>query len=101
MYTQDVYDKTTALRLMSHAEFESYVEDIVKETIYLAVNKWNECGIVSVPIACIVASFETTDRINSFPKDPNKPRPPAVSTYINKSYVHFKHNIDGNNGIRT
>lgn len=100
-YSQAVYDKTTAYRLMSHAEFESYVEDIVKETVDLAVERWNKLGIVSIPVACIVASFETTERINSFPKDPKKPRPPAISTYINKSHVHFKHHIDGNNGIRT
>lgn len=99
-YAQTVYDKTTAFRLMSHAEFESYLEDIVKQTVDVALARWMADRTASVPILCIVASFEGKDKVNSFSDDPNKTRPPSISTFVNKCYAHFEHNIGNNNGIR-
>ena len=99
-YAQGVYDKTTAFRLMSHAEFESYLENIIKDVVDLAIERWRVDHVISIPILCIIASFEGKDRINSFSDDITKPKPPTLLTLTNKCYAHFEHNIGNNNGIR-
>lgn len=99
-YEPAVYDRATAYRLMVHSEFESFAEDIVKVTVDEALAAWRTGKKVTLPIVCIVASYEGAEKINAFPKDQNK-RPPTVNTFINKCHSHFEHNIGNNNGIRT
>ena len=100
-YDQDVYDRTTAFRIMAHAEFESYLEDIITETVEAAIQQWNLSKAASVPLLCILSSFEGTDRINAFKGYAGSRRPPTLATIVQKAFIHFKHNIGNNNGIRT
>ena len=100
-YTQHIYDRTTAYRLLAHAEFESFIEDIIKYTVKISLDKWSSHRVVSLPLVCISASYEGSDRINAFTDNKMKKFPLSINTYINKAYSHFEHNIGNNNGIRT
>lgn len=100
-YDQDIYDRTTAFRIMAHAEFESFLEDIITETVEAAINQWNLSKAASVPLLCILSSFEEVDRINAFKGYAANKRPPTLTTLVHKAFTHFKHNVGNNNGIRT
>lgn len=100
-YDQEIYDKTTAFRLLVHSEFESFAEDIVTDIVGKAMVVWNSSGKTTIPILCILASYDGVERINKFVDNQTKKRPITINTLIHKSFKHFEYNVTSNNGIRT
>ena len=100
-YSQSVLDRARAFRVLAHAEFESFVEDIVSLYVTKAVGQWNSSKKVSLPLLCILGSYPGNELISNFPKDTSKPGPISLSTLLNKAHAHFKKTTGDNNGIRS
>ncbi len=98
-YAQPVIDRARAFRLLVHAEFESYIEDIVQESVEKAIQKWTRSGKITTPILAITASYEGVDRINDF-SNYQKKQPPTITTIVHKAKIHFEYNKSQNHGIR-
>lgn len=58
-YSSAIYDRTRAFRVLSHAEFESFVEDRALEVIDQAYENWQERGVVSTSLLAVVAYRES------------------------------------------
>jgi hypothetical protein len=99
-YNQATLDKARGFRLLAHAEFESFLEDIIRLYVAKSVMAWNTRKKTSTPLLCILASYPGAELINNYSKYPAK-TPITLSTLINKSFVHFEHNVTNNNGVRT
>ncbi len=54
-YSQLIYTKTLAYRILAHAGFESYFEDRVSEVYLTAINNWQNYGKVSKVIPALLA----------------------------------------------
>ena len=54
-YTDRQFDRARAFRLLAHAEFEWYLEEIAFETANKAVNDWQQRGVVTKALLAMVA----------------------------------------------
>lgn len=100
-YEQPIFDRATAYRLLVHAEFESFIEDIIKETVQTSFDKWRSEKKVSLPLVCMISSYEGHERINNFTDNQLNSKPITLMTLLHKAFRHFEHNITSNNSIRT
>lgn len=98
-YDPAVLDQTTAYRVLVHAEFESFLEDIVRMTVTEALSKWNTAKTVCLPLVCLIGCYDGSEKLDAFTLSSR--RPLTISTLLNKAHVHFNHKIDNNNSIRT
>ena len=54
-YTDRQFDRVRAFRLLAHAEFEWYLEEITFETANKAFDDWQMRGVVTAPLLAMVA----------------------------------------------
>lgn len=58
-YTQRQLDLTRAYRLLAHAEIESFIEDISRETVIAKIREWKSSRKASDLIICFLASYHS------------------------------------------
>ncbi|MFC9425380.1 HEPN domain-containing protein [Streptomyces sp. NPDC056987] len=63
LYDENVYELTRAFRVLTHAEFESFIEDRVIEVVDDAVSGWKSSGVISTSLLAIMAHRESTSPI--------------------------------------
>jgi len=95
-YGRDTLDRARAFRVLMHAEIESYVEDMVLEAAQKAFAAWRSSGSVSVPLASLLASFDTSKP--GFPEAIGAK--PFVRTRVGNILAQFEAKIRANHGIR-
>jgi len=68
-YTDIQMDHARGYRLLAHAEIESYLEDVSRETVTNAIREWKKSGISSKPLIAFLAayhsSWSTSDQISN------------------------------------
>ena len=68
-YTDLQMDHARGYRLLAHAEIESYLEDVSRETVTNAIREWKKSGISSKPLIAFLAayhsSWSTSDQISN------------------------------------
>ncbi|EEJ0288678.1 hypothetical protein S490_003051 [Salmonella enterica subsp. enterica] len=52
-------DMAKGYRLLTHAEFESYLEDISKDTVLYALNQWKRNKVPSMTIVSFLAAYHS------------------------------------------
>lgn len=57
-YTKRQIDRARAFRLLAHAEIEWYLEEVVVETANTAFSIWQQRGLITEPLVCMVAFME-------------------------------------------
>ncbi|MFG3584245.1 HEPN domain-containing protein [Streptomyces sp. NPDC047990] len=63
LYDEIVYEHTRAFRILTHAEFESFIEDRVIETVDEAVSRWKSNGTITLSLLAAVAYRESAPLI--------------------------------------
>lgn len=59
-YTERQQDRARGYRLLVHAEFESYLEDISRETVTQAIREWKANKNPSIIIVSFLASYHSS-----------------------------------------
>lgn len=106
-YDGDVYTKTLAYRVLSHAEFESYFEDRVRDLYLAAIDAWETRNIMTKILACMLA-FSSSDiddipatkvpiQVNQRQKWERKIK---LTGRISKCANSYHHIIEMNHGIK-
>lgn len=87
--THSERDKIKALRLLVHAEIESYIEDLAKQIFEYGVNKWKNENLATFQICAL------------FIWHPDIETKKDVHTKANQIFIKYRKNILGqNNGIK-
>ncbi|MDQ0813229.1 hypothetical protein QFZ63_004943 [Streptomyces sp. B3I7] len=71
-YPARIYERTRAFRVLSHAEFESFLEDRAVEVANAAFFKWRATGAMSLCLLALVAHAEATHPIPATLNDTNQ-----------------------------
>ena len=87
-------DFIRAFRLLCHAEFENYIEDIANNLVKNAEEKWCQTQIANYNLSSI---FITSHRVNI---DEKKKKQETVQTKARRMIHDFKETINGNHGIK-
>lgn len=94
-YDRSTRDKAGAYRLLMHAEFENYLEDAVRETCALAIDKWTKKRQVTRALLGLVCMLDS---------DTAPPRKGLGGDYIIlrtiNAFERMNRRISGNNGIK-
>ncbi|WP_345943194.1 HEPN domain-containing protein [Streptomyces sp. SID2119] len=109
LYSERVYERARAFRVLAHAEFESYIEDRAIEVIQKAHSSWQSSGTIRPSLLSLMAHREgasgipdaissLTDRTQKFPTLQARisAEKQAYSTYIKKK----NHGIKERNLLR-
>ncbi|MBK6043068.1 HEPN domain-containing protein [Streptomyces sp. MBT55] len=109
LYSERVYERTRAFRVLTHAEFEAFIEDRAIEVIQNAHSAWSEGGEIRPSLLSLMAHREgttgipdsisnLTDRTQKFPTLSARiaAEKQAYSTYIKKK----NHGIKERNLLR-
>ncbi|WP_146073584.1 HEPN domain-containing protein [Amycolatopsis sp. CA-126428] len=80
-YSDAVYERARAFRVLAHAEFEAYIEDRAAEVVNRAFDVWKDAGKLAPCLLSLVAY-----------KDSLHPVPGSLSDSSNK---HKFHNLTG------
>lgn len=59
-YTERQQDRARGYRLLAHAEFESYLEDISRETVTQVIREWKNHKKPSIIIVSFLASYHSS-----------------------------------------
>ncbi|MBV8044506.1 HEPN domain-containing protein [Pluralibacter sp.] len=101
-------DMAKGYRLLTHAEFESYLEDISKGTVLYALQQWNRNKVPSMTIVSFLAAYHSCwsvgdeqsnqelidlSRARTNPKD-------SLSEIMNIASKQFINKISSNHGIK-
>lgn len=62
LYSDRVHERAAAFRLLTHAEFESYLEDVVTEHVTTRVTDWRQNRRPSLTLAALLAYFDGESR---------------------------------------
>jgi len=106
-YDDVVYTKTLAYRVLAHAEFESYVEDRVRDLYLAAISAWVENNVMTKIVACMLA-FSSTEiddvPTTKVPVQANQKqkwnRKIKLVGRISKCANSYRHIIETNHGIK-
>ncbi|HFD0315190.1 HEPN domain-containing protein [Serratia marcescens] len=108
-YSLAVLDMAKGYRLLSHAEFESYIEDIAKEIVIEAIRKWKDARKPSVTIVSFLAAYHSSWSTNDEQQNTEiielsrgrlRPKESLLEA-INIAYNQFLKKIGSNNGIKS
>lgn len=106
-YTQGVYTKTLAYRVLAHAEIEAYLEDRVTELYRTAISAFQTNGTVSKVLASMLAFSGLTFEAPPDTISASQPTQAAkwdekikLSKKLSKAGNAFSYAISSNNGIK-
>ncbi len=91
IYPEKVSDRSRGFLLASHAEIESYIENIVRATAAEAVSKWMQQKTPTLAMASLLAY--------NFLEE-GEPRWRDISFRVNHAHNKFDTVVKGNNGIK-
>lgn len=86
-YSDRQLDRARGYRLLVHAEIESYLEDVARECVISAVQKWKIDKSPSNILICFLASYHSSWNINAEANDEDIIK-------IAKTRVNFKDSVD-------
>jgi hypothetical protein len=107
-YTDREMDCARGYRLLAHAEVESYLEDVSRETVTNAIRDWKKSGITSKPLIAFLAAYHsswcTGDQINNeqiikIAKSRVNIKE-SVNKVIDLAQIQFLQRIKDNHGIK-
>ncbi|WHM32763.1 hypothetical protein OH540_23030 [Streptomyces sp. BPPL-273] len=82
-YAPRIYERTRAFRVLTHAEFESFIEDRAIEVANAAFKRWKANGVMSTCLLALVTHAETSHPIPGSIADLNhKKKFPDLSTRV-------------------
>ena len=98
-YRPRQFDRARAFRLLTHAEIEWYLEQVVFETANKAYDIWSTRGLITEPIVAMLAYHE--GQTSTIPETLSGAGPPDLQNRIQKSrdYINTYARVR-NNGIR-
>lgn len=106
-YSDRQMDRARGFRLLVHAEFESYLEDISRDTVTEAIRRWKGEGISSRPLISFLASYHSSwsvsdtisnEEIMQIAKSRKNIRE-SVEKIIDLAQTQFIQRIQNNHGI--
>ena len=99
-YSERQRDRASAFLLLSHAEIEAYLEDIVVETADSAYDKWMQRGVITKPLLAMLGYSDSNLILP--PKDKTSPTTRHLGNGIEGIKKNFnRHAYGHNNGIKT
>ena len=99
-YTERQIDRAAAFLLLSHAEIESYLEDITVETANTAYDNWKQRGVVTKPLIAMLGYSDSNLVLP--PKNKSTPATRVLDKGIEVTKNEFNKYVYGkNNGIKT
>lgn len=107
-YTDRQQDRARGYRLLAHAEIESYLEDVSRETVTQAIKKWKENNKPSIVIVSFLASYHSswnvTEEINNEEimkiARSRKNIKESVAEIIDLAQLQFTKKLKDNHGIK-
>lgn len=106
-YTDIQLDRTRGYRMLVHAEIESYLEDIVKETVTDCIRNWKSNRKPSSLLIAFLASYHSSWSVNDETSNEeiiqiakSRKRKDSVSEIITAAMGQFVKIIEGNHGVR-
>ncbi|MDN7135220.1 HEPN domain-containing protein [Pseudidiomarina terrestris] len=107
-YTDRQLDRVRGYRLLVHAEIEAYIEDVAKETVINAIQRWKNNGKPSVVIVSFLASYHSSWAVNDELKqheiiqlaNNRHSGPKAVAAIIDLAQTQFVNKLKDNHGIK-
>ncbi|MDD5461114.1 MAG: HEPN domain-containing protein [Methylococcales bacterium] len=107
-YKDRELDRARGYRLLVHAEIESYLEDISKDTVTKAISKWKNNKTPSSLLIAFLASYHSSWSVNNemtkneiidIAKSRNNIKD-SVEEVINLAQTQFIKRVKANNGIK-
>lgn len=101
LYTPRVHQKAAAFRLLAHAEFESYLEDVAVQHLQAKLRDWESFGKSSHTLASLMAYDEVAGKEpTSILSPPQKPSP-DYGKRLNDAATRFNTRVRVyNHGVR-
>lgn len=101
-YDEDALLKTLAYIVLAHAEIESFIEDKVEETAYVAIKSWKEHKNITTVLIGLVGRYAKNEGSNRMKIDEIASIKSTIdiSELIERSITAFHSEIIGNHGIR-
>lgn len=101
LYSDRVYERTRSFRVLSHAEFESYIEDRVIDVVTQSAREYSRSGLIRPSLIALVGHWEDGwPRPTSILSPPQKPAP-GLSDRIAKARAQFTSYVRSkNHGIK-
>ena len=107
-YSDRQLDFARAYRLLAHAEFESFVEEIVWDAVVKKVSSWKNQRKPSDLIVCFLSCYHTDwdngiDEEVAIPQSPKKHIEAAeksAEAVIDRAVNQFRNLVDKNHGVR-
>lgn len=108
VYSDRQLDFARAYRLLAHAEFESFVEDIVWGAAVKKVSSWKNQRKSSDLIVCFLSCYHTDwnnevdEEVTAIqsPKEHIKAAKESAETVIDRAMNQFRSLVDKNHGVR-
>ena len=98
-YTERQIDRASSFMLLSHAEIESYLEDIVVETANSAFDNWKQRGVISKPLIAMLGYSDSSLLLP--PHKKSTPQTRVLNDGIETTKQDFNDFVYGrNNGIK-
>ncbi len=107
-YNDKEQDRARGYRLLAHAEIESYLEDIARETVTEAIRRWKKESKPSLPLISFLASYHSSWNIDDQASNEEiikiaKSRRNAkdsIDEIINLAQTQYQNRLRDNHGIK-
>jgi hypothetical protein len=106
-YTDQELDSARGYRLLVHAEFESYLEDISKDVVTKAISKWKNNKTPSTTLIAFLALYHSSWNVNDEVTNneiieiaKSRKNKDSVEKVIELAQSQFTQKIKDNHGIR-
>ncbi|MFF7447188.1 MULTISPECIES: HEPN domain-containing protein [unclassified Streptomyces] len=103
LYSDRVYERTRAFRVLAHAEFESFIEDRALEVLLKAHSEWKLTGKIRPSLLALMSHWEVNPKIpeNLSDLDDKSKKYPTLSARIESAKGHYSTYLKmQNNGIK-
>jgi hypothetical protein len=103
LYSDRVYERTRAFRVLAHAEFESFIEERAIEVINDAHKEWKKTGGIRPSLLALMAHWDASPQIPETLTDlgDNSTKYPTLAARIKKAKGDYSTYINTrNNGIK-
>lgn len=103
LYSDRVYERTRAFRVLAHAEFESFIEDRALEVVANAHSEWKRTGAIRPSLLGLMSHWESSPQIPESLSElgDNSSKYPTLSARIKTAKGHYSTYIKTrNNGIK-
>jgi len=106
-YTDQELDSARGYRLLVHAEFESYLEDISKDVVTKAISKWKIDKTLSTILIAFLASYHSSWNVNDEVTNneiieiaKSRKNKDSVERVIDLAQAQFTQKVRDNHGIK-